>query len=148
MKRFRRVLSISGFIGVLAFCALCGIWRHVHAQTATTHTAGFFWNYTPNSDAAVSMNVYRGPSATGPWTLIATVTPASALESSCLAPSGSGVTSPCYGYTDNTVVANTTYFYEEDQVDSKGNLSGPSPVASGTTGSNPNPASASAVATN
>ncbi len=115
------------------------------AQAPTAHQVSFVWTYAQGTDAAVSFNVYRAPGGTTNFTLVANLTLAAATQASPCAPPA--VPAPCYGYKDTAVAATTAYTYEVDAVDSIGNLSGPSPTASATTGGNPNvPGASSAVA--
>jgi hypothetical protein len=115
------------------------------AQAPTPHQVSFVWTYTQGSDAAVSFNIYRAPGGTTSFTLLANETLAASTQASPCAPPS--VPAPCYGYKDTGVTANTAYVYEVDAVDSIGNLSGPSPTATATTGGNPNvPGASSAVA--
>lgn len=73
--------------------------------------------YTDGSALTLaSINVYRGTSATGPWTKIGSVAESSAT--------------PITTYTDATAVAGTTEYYYVTALDAAGNESAPSNIAS------------------
>ncbi len=91
------------------------------SAAAFAGTATLSWTnptaYTDGSALTLaSVNVYRGTSATGPWTKIGSV-----AESA-----GSPITT----WTDATAVAGTTEYYYVTALDAAGNESAPSNIAS------------------
>ncbi len=102
-------------IAFAVFALLC-------STLALAGTATLTWtNPTTNTDGSTltlaSVNVYRGTSATGPWTKVGSVT----------APPGGVVPS---GYTDTTANDGTTVYYYVTAVGSDGNESAPSAIVS------------------
>ena len=106
MKKFHLLLAIYGLSA--ASLALAG----TATLTWTNPTA-----YTDGSALTLaSVNVYRGTSASGPWTKIGSVAESAAT--------------PITTYTDATAVAGTTEFYYVTALDAAGNESAPSNTAS------------------
>ncbi len=100
---------------------LFALFALVAASFAFAGTATLTWtNPTTNTDGSAltlaSVNVYRGTSATGPWTQIGSVTA-----------QGGAVPS---GYTDKTAADGTTVYYYVTAVGSDGNESAPSTIVS------------------
>ena len=123
-----RRIGIVAFVLVIAFFA--APWRKLFAQTATTPSVTLTW-LIPSADVGVitEETVYRATSASGPWTLIASIN------------NGTAVT-----YTDTTGTPGTAYYYEVDALNGNAS-SGPSNVVSAASLVNPTPPTAlSAVA--
>jgi fibronectin type 3 domain-containing protein len=95
-------------------------------QVATAHSIKLTW--TASTTSGVTYTVYRGTSAAGPFTVIA---------------SGLSVIT----FTDTTATDAVQYFYEVDAILS-GEDSGPSNEVSATEPANPNPPSGLAAVAN
>lgn len=72
------------------------------------HQVVLSWQESSPSDPAVSYNIYRGPSVSGPFAKLANA--------------------PSTTYTDTTVVSGQSYSYEVTAVDSNGVESGDSNI--------------------